>query len=465
MNRKTVKICANSNTNEDKNFNENFNGLQLEKILARTATETKTGRDAVGFTGGVIELCFLVGIISYSPTLCPLVYLGFAAVYLPYRIISFSTRKWTFFLVDFCYFANLACCAFLLLRPEDRQLEAAVYVLCEGPLAAALIAWQCAWLLGSPDHVISVLIHLMPGLAMYCHRFLAFSRQPLLLASRIGLALLGKADLWATTSSGMNVNGGSNSFHMASRRATAIWSQRLQAAAAVFRGGIPCPAFPGGIGPAATVHEAAYGPSGLPAVASCDAQGSPSAQMSANTIHMLLDGASSSASSVRCYTTPAGPPPPCPTPAWLWLGVAPLVFYLAWQILYFLIVQVAFRRMILSGGYETSYRALARRAQRANSPLNRLVRSGGVGRRLFMYGLLQLAFTLVTQALAVVTYHSFAAATLWQVVKFLVPLYLGACHQCQRLPAQQLRAVMASLAAAGVLVSDGQASSKASAVS
>ncbi|GIM01116.1 hypothetical protein Vretimale_5960 [Volvox reticuliferus] len=331
-------------------------------------------------------------------------------------------------------------------------------------------------------------MRLAARLARPCHK-------PLLLASRIGLALLGKADLWATTSSGMNVNGGSNSFHMASRRATAIWSQRLQAAAAVFRGGIPCPAFPGGIGPAATVHEAAYGPSGLPAVASCDAQGSPSAQMSANTIHMLLDGASSSASSVRCYTTPAGPPPPCPTPAWLWLGVAPLVFYLAWQILYFLIVQVsayppakaigyqcdqllptssmlvahlsqvAFRRMILSGGYETSYRALARRAQRANSPLNRLVRSGGVGRRLFMYGLLQLAFTLVTQALAVVTYHSFAAATLWQVVKFLVPLYLGACHQCQRLPAQQLRAVMASLAAAGVLVSDGQASSKASAVS
>lgn len=38
-----------------------------------------------------------------------------------------------------------------------------------------------------------------------------------------------------------------------------------------------------------------------------------------------------------------------------------------------------------------------------------------------------------------------------QVVKFGVPLYLGARHQCERLPAQQLRAALAELAAAGPL--------------
>jgi hypothetical protein len=36
-----------------------------------------------------------------------------------------------------------------------------------------------------------------------------------------------------------------------------------------------------------------------------------------------------------------------------------------------------------------------------------------------------------------------------QVVKVVVPLYLGACHQCQRLPVQRLRAAAAQLAAAG----------------
>lgn len=33
-------------------------------------------------------------------------------------------------------------------------LAASVYVLSEGPLAAALMAWQCAWVLDSADHTV-----------------------------------------------------------------------------------------------------------------------------------------------------------------------------------------------------------------------------------------------------------------------------------------------------------------------
>ncbi|GFR48508.1 hypothetical protein Agub_g10172 [Astrephomene gubernaculifera] len=146
--------------------------------------------DSLFFTGGAVFLCLLNFILGFAPALCPLLYLLFAAVCLPYRVVNFTKRKWTFFLVDFCYFANIACCTFLILRPEDPRLEAAVYVLCEGPLAAALIAWQCAWLLGSPDHAISVLIHQLPGLALFCHRFLAHTRRPLLLLTQIASALL-----------------------------------------------------------------------------------------------------------------------------------------------------------------------------------------------------------------------------------------------------------------------------------
>ncbi|EFJ47524.1 hypothetical protein VOLCADRAFT_105085 [Volvox carteri f. nagariensis] len=325
-------------------------------------------------------------------------------------------------------FCNLACCAFLLFRPEDPRLEAAVYVLCEGPLAAALIAWQCAWLMVSPDHVISVLIHLMPGLAMYCHRYLAFSRQPLLLAGRLARALLGKADTWAIAASGAaevagigfndsssNNNNNNNNTQLALRSVIALQGRRLAALAAISQGQIPCPKWATASSPSspAVVHEAAGGLNEEPVALSVNA-------VKAAVTHELAGS---------CF------------------AAAPLAFYLAWQLIYFLLVQVAFRRVILSGGYDTSYRALARRAQRANSPLNSLVRRGSVARRLFMYGLLQFLFTLVTQALAVTTYHSFVAATAWQVVKFVVPLYLGACHQCQRLPVQQLRAAAARLGA------------------
>ncbi len=49
---------------------------------------------------------------------------------------------------------NLATVALLLFAPGNLQLEAAVYALADGPLAAALIAWQSAWVFGSPSHVI-----------------------------------------------------------------------------------------------------------------------------------------------------------------------------------------------------------------------------------------------------------------------------------------------------------------------
>ena len=49
---------------------------------------------------------------------------------------------------------NLATVGLLVLAPGNLQLEAAVYALADGPLAAALIAWQSAWVFGSPSHVI-----------------------------------------------------------------------------------------------------------------------------------------------------------------------------------------------------------------------------------------------------------------------------------------------------------------------
>ena len=95
---------------------------------------------------------------------------------------------------------NLATVAYLLFAPHNRQLGAMVYALADGPLAAALIAWQSAWVFGSTEHSIrcccalqlaqhlcketgegnilsfwrclprSVLIHLLPGLALFAHR-------------------------------------------------------------------------------------------------------------------------------------------------------------------------------------------------------------------------------------------------------------------------------------------------------
>jgi hypothetical protein len=39
-----------------------------------------------------------------------------------------------------------------------------------GPVAGAIVVWRCSYYFGSYDHVVSVLIHLLPALALSVHR-------------------------------------------------------------------------------------------------------------------------------------------------------------------------------------------------------------------------------------------------------------------------------------------------------
>lgn len=59
-----------------------------------------------------------------------------------------------FYLIDFCYFVNIATAVFLVWFPNNAQLEALVYALADGPIAGALVAWQCPWVFGSGEHTV-----------------------------------------------------------------------------------------------------------------------------------------------------------------------------------------------------------------------------------------------------------------------------------------------------------------------
>lgn len=57
-----------------------------------------------------------------------------------------------FYLIDFCYFVNVAAVVYLLWFPNHPGFEALVYAMSDGPLAGALVAWQCPWVFGSAEH-------------------------------------------------------------------------------------------------------------------------------------------------------------------------------------------------------------------------------------------------------------------------------------------------------------------------
>lgn len=349
--------------------------------------------DARSFFWGTLGLAALAYAAGAAPWSLHLIFLCFFFLALPMRAVSFWRQKWQFFLIDYCYAAAAAAAFFLLFVPDDPRAEAVVYALTEGPLAAALAAWQCRWQLGSLEHTVSTHLHLLPGLAIVAHRYAA----P---AGVRGWRAIGAHVAATAREAGEAVAAGvgwplSPSPPMQQQQRQRLWSPWTGTTTQLLLAG-------GG-------------------------GGTGSAGMSA--------GATTAPTPIfRLFRPPEGdlPTPQNPRPLFLWLVAAPLAFYLAWQLCYFLIVQILCRDLILRDGYDTSYRCLARRAAKNNNVWNRLVRKGGALRRCAAYGALQFAFTVASVVgLAAPAYLlGPRAGALVQVAKLATPLWYGALFQC-----------------------------------
>jgi hypothetical protein len=125
------------------------------EALARLKDAAAAGRArALPYSLGTFGFGALAFLAGAAPGLLPAAFLLFAGTAMPLRFIDFCHKKWQFFTIDFCYFVNGAAAAHLLLTPDDAAVEAMVYALCDGPLAAALAAWQCAWVFGDSEHTV-----------------------------------------------------------------------------------------------------------------------------------------------------------------------------------------------------------------------------------------------------------------------------------------------------------------------
>lgn len=128
-------------------------------------------RDKIAFTLGVVNMLLTQAVALLYPSHFKWWYSLWVLPLLVWRYYAYRRRKFQFFLADFCYFANALCMAHLFVAPESPFLFEAAFMLANGPLVWAVMAWRNSLVFHSLDKITSLFIHIMPPLLMFCQRW------------------------------------------------------------------------------------------------------------------------------------------------------------------------------------------------------------------------------------------------------------------------------------------------------
>ncbi|XP_068647079.1 glycerophosphocholine acyltransferase 1-like [Aristolochia californica] len=152
--------------------------VQTREILSKQAVKiAKQAEEHERFINKVTHLlgvlgfgafCFMLGARPHD---IPYIYCLFFVTFVPLRWIYYRFKKWHYFLLDFCYYANTIFLVMLLFYPRNEKLFMVCFSFAEGPLAWALIVWRCSLVFSSVDKIVSVLIHLLPGIVFFTIRW------------------------------------------------------------------------------------------------------------------------------------------------------------------------------------------------------------------------------------------------------------------------------------------------------
>eukprot|EP00250_Pteridium_aquilinum_P031540 c43800_g1_i1 orf=96-1514(+) len=151
---------------------------QTQKVLTNQAHKLVKHADRheqflnkVTYCLGVLLFGLFCYLLGSRPQDIPRFYCLFFIFVAPLRWIYYRFKKWHYYLLDFCYYANVIFVFMLLLFPNNNKLFMLCFSFSEGPLAWALIVWRCSLVFSSIDKIISVLIHLLPGTVFFILRW------------------------------------------------------------------------------------------------------------------------------------------------------------------------------------------------------------------------------------------------------------------------------------------------------
>nr|XP_006815571.1 PREDICTED: uncharacterized protein LOC102805840 [Saccoglossus kowalevskii] len=102
------------------------------------------------------------GLFNYH-WLLPYYYTVVLPLLVAIRVWIYWTKKWQWFLLDFCYFANAMTMIYIWVIPNHEFMFMLVFALANGPLIWAILIYRNSLVFHSLDKMTSVFIHLLPA--------------------------------------------------------------------------------------------------------------------------------------------------------------------------------------------------------------------------------------------------------------------------------------------------------------
>ncbi|GLC50735.1 hypothetical protein PLESTB_000426200 [Pleodorina starrii] len=128
-------------------------------------------RDKMSFLLGTTMMWTCAFWLGRSPSTFYLLYGGLGAVLMAARWALYFSRKWHYYLYDFCYYANLLMVLQLWVLPRSAPLAKVTFSYNTGPLAWSILTFRNSLVFHDLDKVTSLFLHLVPALVSWSLRW------------------------------------------------------------------------------------------------------------------------------------------------------------------------------------------------------------------------------------------------------------------------------------------------------
>lgn len=124
-------------------------------------------RDKLVFMTTIINLVFASTLLGSYPCYFHYYYIACALTLIPTRFVNYRMQKYHYFLLDFCYYANILTVIYLYGYPTSQMLYNISFAFACGPLLIAVPLFTNSFVPHSIDRMTSLVIHLLPSITLW----------------------------------------------------------------------------------------------------------------------------------------------------------------------------------------------------------------------------------------------------------------------------------------------------------